>query len=206
MTASRAHFILFALLASLIWVSMLTVGGLGSVLDEGVYAALYSGERPGIIPAARLLTALGGWIVLVPAGLTAALYLILRKRRRDAILLLVITLGGRLAVALQKEVIARDRPLLSEHLVTTSSLSFPSGHAANGVIVWLSLSLLLPETRRPLFVVAAIILAVLIGLSRIALGVHWPSDVVGGWTFGLAWTLGLVALARRNGTSARLHH
>lgn len=206
MTAYRYRFALFLLLPLALWVAMLVNGGLGSALDEGLYALFYGGEQPGLIAPARLLTALGGWIVLVPVSLAAALYLFVQHRRREAILLLAITLGGRLAVALQKDVIARERPLLSEHLVTTSSMSFPSGHAANSMIVWLTLALLLPRGSRPSLVATAIALSTLIGLSRVALGVHWPSDVAGGWAFGLAWTLGFFALARPQGTPDRLRH
>jgi membrane-associated phospholipid phosphatase len=111
-------------------------------------------------------------------------------------LLLGITLSGRLLVELGKSWIGRLRPEDQEHLVAAQSYAFPSGHAANATIVWLSLALLAPQTargRRIAIIVAAII-ALAVGVSRPMLGVHWPSDVIGGWAFGLAWTLALVRL------------
>ena len=76
-------------------------------------------------------------------------------------------------------------------LVDVSSLSFPSGHAGNSMIVYLSVALLLFDDprRRRIAAACAIILSLLIGLSRPAVGVHWPSDVVGGWAFGLLWVM-----------------
>jgi membrane-associated phospholipid phosphatase len=77
--------------------------------------------------------------------------------------------------------------------------SFPSGHAANSMIVYLGLSLLAaddPEHRR-WAVAAALLLTFLIGLSRPMLGVHWPSDVVAGWSFGALWLLLVLAIGER---------
>ena len=85
------------------------------------------------------------------------------------------------------------------------SLSFPSAHAANSMIAWLGLALIAaPPRLRPAAVAAALALALLVGLTRLVLAVHWPSDVIGGWAFGAAWTLLLLRLLE--GTSPPLRH
>ena len=89
------------------------------------------------------------------------------------------------------------RPEDQDHLVQVQSLSIPSGHAANATLVWLCLALLVPRTARArtLAIWGAVWLSLAIGLSRVVLGVHWPSDVIGGWAFGLFWTMLLLRLS-----------
>jgi undecaprenyl-diphosphatase len=84
-------------------------------------------------------------------------------------------------------------------------MAFPSGHSANAMAVWLAVALLAaPERLRVPAVAAALAVALLVGLSRLVLGVHWPSDVAGGWALGAACTLLLVRLA--DGTSPAARH
>jgi undecaprenyl-diphosphatase len=182
----------------LIWLAMLLVGGSGSALDGRILGLLYAGDSPALASAAALLTAAGGWVALTAVALLAAALLFLRNERRKAALLLVIVLGGRISVALQKYLGDRARPAELDQLVAVHSKSFPSGHAANFMITCLAIALLLLPRRAA--IAAAILLSLLIGLSRIMLGVHWPSDVVGGWAFGLFWTLALVRFAEPQGT------
>lgn len=185
--------VLFALAVA--WTVMLLFGGMD--LDRGLLAALYVGDKPpALVTAARILTELGGHRVLVPLTVAGAALLLFRRRLRSAADLLVISLGGRALVELQKMQSARLRPVAHEHLVEVQTLSFPSGHAANSTIVYLTLALLLTGTwpRRSLAVWAAVWLSILIGVSRLVLGVHWPSDVIAGWAFGLFWTLLLLRL------------
>lgn len=179
----------------LAWGVMLLLGGME--LDRGLLLLGHAGDRPALSLAARWLTELGGAAVLLPATAIGAGLLAWRRDWRGATLLVAITLSGRLLVELQKAGIGRLRPETSEHLVAVSNLSFPSGHAANSAIVWLSLALLLPRTAkgRAAAIWAAVWLALAIGVSRVMLGVHWPSDVIGGWSFGLAWTLLLLRLS-----------
>ncbi|MBA3676769.1 MAG: phosphatase PAP2 family protein [Sphingosinicella sp.] len=189
MTSNRS-LVALALLA-MVWLAMLLTGGSESVFDPAILGLLYAGDRPGPAMVAIWITQLGGWIGLGIVTVAAAAFLLVRRRYRDTALLLFITLSGRLVVELQKSWSARARPQ-DEHLVTVHSLSFPSGHSANSMIVYLTIALLLLPGRAP--VVAALGLSMIIGLTRLLLGVHWPSDVVGGWAFGLAWTFGLVRL------------
>ena len=179
----------------LAWAVMLLFGAME--FDRGLLLFFYAGDRPQLAAAAAWLTELGGWRVLVPVSALGAGLLLYRRDWRGALLLAAITLSGRLLVALQKDWTARVRPDPHGQLVPVESLAFPSGHAANATLVWLCLALLLPVSARGrmLAVWAAVWLALAVGVSRVMLGVHWPSDVIGGWAFGLFWTLLLLRLA-----------
>ena len=144
-----------------------------------------------ILAGLRAVTELGSWWVTLSAtALSALLLYLLGERRRSGALLLVV-LTGRLSVELLKTWMDRPRPALVDYHVVTHSLSFPSGHAANSTITYLSLALVAGPLARGgrSARLAAAMLALTIGLTRPMLGVHWPSDVVAGWSWGLAWTL-----------------
>ena len=178
------------------------VGGTGPV-DGHLLHLLYSADNPPLRSAALFATMFGEWQFLVPAALLASAWLAFRKHPRAALLLLVIALLGRVLVELQKRGIQRLRPEDLEHLVPVKSLSFPSAHAANSMILFLSVALLVaPERYRTAAVVSALAGTALIGVSRPMLGVHWPSDVVGGWSFGALWVLLMLWLSDRAGASA----
>lgn len=186
-------FALFGLAVA--WGVMLLFGGME--LDRGLILFAYAGEHEQIAMAARWLTELGGYRVLLSATAIGALVLLLRREWRATLVLLAITLSGRLLIDWQKIWTGRVRPEDQVHLVQVQSLSFPSGHAANATLVWLCLALLLPRFRRSrtLAIWAAVWLALAVGASRVVLGVHWPSDVIGGWAFGLFWTMLLLRLS-----------
>jgi undecaprenyl-diphosphatase len=190
----------FALAAlALLWALMLVAGTGGA--DQAIHLALYAGGNPALVAGARAITTLGSGAILLPATALGALALALRRDLRGSALLLVITLTGRLLVELQKGWIGRPRPADREQLDAVASFAFPSGHAANTTMVAFGLALLVaPRRWRPAALALAAGLAFAVGLSRIMLGVHWPSDVAAGWAFGLAWTLLLVRLCGRPAT------
>jgi len=104
-----------------------------------------------------------------------------------------------LSVNFFKQLFGRARPELIEQLTHAGSASFPSGHAANSAAIYLTMAILLTQspadrTQRFYAVAAAVILAFTTGFSRIYLGVHWPSDVLAGWSFGVLWALAWLAL------------
>ena len=179
----------------LAWAVMLLFGAME--FDRGLLIFFYAGTHPRLAEAARWLTELGGASVLLVATGFGAGLLIVWREWRNAVLLLAITLSGRLLVSLQKDWTDRIRPDAQGHLVPVDTLAFPSGHAANATMVWLCLALLLPRgpRGRAVAIWAAVWLALAIGASRVMLGVHWPSDVIGGWAFGLLWTLLLLRLS-----------
>lgn len=181
---------------ALVWAAMLWLGG--AELDRAVLASLYAGDSPWG-RAAQTVTQLGSFPVVMALAAIGALLLTWRRETRAALLLLALPMSSGLLVELLKRWIGRLRPHDQEHLlVEVQSYAFPSGHTANATVVWLGLALLLVRgPRARLFAIAAAaLLAVAIGLSRNMLGVHWPSDVVGGWALGLFWILLLARLAR----------
>jgi membrane-associated phospholipid phosphatase len=177
---------------SMVGIVALWLGGPETRVDPGILAAFAKAD---LVPAARLLTHLGdGWTVLVAALLAAAGLLVAGHRRR-AILLPVIVVSEKLLVEAMKAGFDRARPDVAGHHVAVHSMAFPSGHSANAMAVWLAIALLAtgPRLRRPA-VALAIVVALIVGVCRMILQVHWPSDVAGGWAFGAAWTLLLVQL------------
>jgi len=199
MTSNRlpARPVLLAGILVLLWLAMLLLGA--GAVDRDILYALYTRDEPLLQQAALGITQLGNWWTVVGVTLAGAMFLFWRGKRWDALTLLIATFTGRGLVILQKDYFARLRPEENLRLVEVSYQSFPSGHAANSTIAYVGLALLLfvdPERRR-VAVIAAMILALMIGISRPMLGVHWPSDVVGGWAFGLLWLALVFAIMER---------
>jgi undecaprenyl-diphosphatase len=171
----------------------------GGKIDRQIYEALYAGHRPALLFVARIFTALGEPTVLIGAGIVCAVWLWRAGHRHLPLVLIAIVAIGRLLSEAQKYWVARGRPDLEPHLVLVKTSSFPSGHATSSMIFYLALALVLTKgTRWHGFAVAgAILLSMLIGASRVMLGVHWPSDVIGGWAFGMLWVLLTLRLAGR---------
>lgn len=170
-----------------VWIAMLLAGA--SAIDRALITSAHVGDGPWLGPV-LFITRLGDWEVLSALPFFAAAWLILKRRKRLALLFLAAVFSGRLLIILQKALLGRLRPDAFEYLVDVESFAFPSGHAGNSMIVYVLLALVLcaPQWRRRA-VLAAVLLSVLIGISRVLLGVHWPSDVVGGWAFGIAWVI-----------------
>lgn len=150
---------------------------------------------PAWVHAAFLdLTALGGATLLTLFTIIAAGYLLAARKRLNALLLIGSVGLGALVCSLLKHLFARPRPELVSHLVDVSSASFPSGHAMNSAVTYLTLGVLLarvePDRRKTAYLLgAAILLTLLVGVSRVYLGVHWPTDVLAGWAVGACWAL-----------------
>ena len=176
---------------------MLALGG--GPLDRHIYEALYAGDRPALLAIARGVHRFGRADLADRRGIACALWLFYAGHRHLPWVLAAIVLVGRGLSEAQKYWIARVRPDLEPHLVVVKTSSFPSGHATSSMIFYLSLALVLTAgTRwsRPA-VAGAILLSLAIGTSRVMLGVHWPSDVIGGWAFGMLWVLVTLRLAGR---------
>ena len=172
-----------------VWLAMLNFGR--GLLDRSLFETLYAGNRPTLITIAHGLTFLGEPTILVAAGFLIGAWLWWQGRGRLAMAVIFVTLLGRGLTEIQKYWIARARPDLQPHLVVVKTSSFPSGHAASSMVFYVTLALALvpPGRSRRVAAACAILLSILIGISRVMLGVHWPSDVVGGWAFGLLWVL-----------------
>ena len=139
------------------------------------------------------ITALGGYVILSMLVIGVAIYLIAAGKRGTALLVVGAVGSGTLLSETLKLGFARPRPDLVAHLAEVQSASFPSGHAMISAIAYLTLGVLLTRAhkqRRTKFIIMsyAILLTLMIGLSRIYLGVHWPTDVLAGWALGAAWS------------------
>ncbi|MGL4286966.1 MAG: phosphatase PAP2 family protein [Phreatobacter sp.] len=177
------------------------VEGETAAFDRAVLLAFRQPGDPsiGIGPAwlptmMRDITALGGVAVLGLIVLFAFSYLVLVRKRAAAAFLLVAVLGGLLLSNFLKLVFDRHRPDLVPNAPVELSASFPSGHAMLSAVTYLTLGALLTRVeadRRAasFFPVVAVILTVLVGISRVYIGVHWPTDVLGGWSLGAAWAM-----------------
>jgi len=142
----------------------------------------------------RDLTALGGTAVLLLASLAVIGFLLLQRKHGMALLMVLSVGGGLLLSTLLKQGFNRPRPDLVPHGSYVMTASFPSGHSMLSAVVFLTVGSLLARytgTRRlKIYVLSLSVLAtLLVGLSRIYLGVHWPTDVLAGWSAGASWAL-----------------
>lgn len=152
--------------------------------------------------AARDVTALGGTVLLTLVTAATAGFLALDGKRRMASFVCVSVLTGTIAAAVLKDLFQRPRPDIVPHVVYVSSGSFPSGHSMLSAITYLTLGALLARSQerkllKVYFLLLAAFLTFIVGLSRIYLGVHWPTDVLAGWTAGAVWALLCWLVARR---------
>lgn len=147
------------------------------------------------------VTALGGWTWLVFFTLSVAGYLWLDNKRRLTVLVLIASLSGLGISHGMKLMFDRPRPDVVPHLAHVTTSSYPSSHSMMAAVVYLTVGALvaaaLGRTRLKLYVLSlAILLTILVGVSRVYLGVHYPSDVLAGWMAGLAWALICWCIAR----------
>ena len=152
--------------------------------------------------AVRDVTALGGTTIIAMVTLAAAGYLMMSSKRHAALLLLAAILGAVLLSFAIKAGIERPRPELFPHGTPVYTASFPSGHATGAAATYLTLGALLARFQRArrlkiYFMTVAVLLTLLIGISRLYLGVHWPTDVLAGWTLGSCWALLCWMVARQ---------
>lgn len=157
--------------------------------------AVSEAAPPWLREAAVNVTALGSGTVLTLVVIVAAGLLIAQRHYLTAVATVSAALTGGWAVSLIKHHVARARPTLVEHWATVHDLSFPSGHSASSACVYLTLAALATQvmrerTARRYVLAVAILLVGAIGASRVYLGVHWPSDVLAGWSLGTLWALG----------------
>ncbi|WP_158285725.1 phosphatase PAP2 family protein [Pseudohoeflea suaedae] len=142
--------------------------------------------------AAAEFTALGGYTILSTVVFLASLTLLTFRKRAAVLFLLASVVTGSAVSTVAKLLFNRSRPEIVDHLDVTFTSSFPSGHAMVSAFTWLTLAAIAVrfvenEGTRVVLVGSAVALSLLIGISRVYLGVHWPSDVLAGWLFGGAW-------------------
>lgn len=186
-------------------------------LEERILLAFRDADAPErvrgpawIVEVAHDVTALGSATVIIVVTVATGVLLLLRRQGRTALLIAVATAGGSLLNALMKGWFERGRPTVVPHLADETSLSFPSGHSMVSAAAYLTLGVLLAQTvatrAEKLYCVAvAVLLTAAIGVSRVVLGVHYPTDVLAGWCAGLAWAVlcwGVAAWLQQRGAIA----
>lgn len=197
------------LLLAVACVAALLLGGFGLIADEMLEGETAGFDRfvtrligggpagpwgpPWLQEAGRDVTALGSLTVLGLIAAFAVAYLLLNRQRHAAVFVAGAVLSGAALSTLLKLVINRPRPDI-ETAVRVFTSSFPSGHATVSAVVFLTLGALMAHVTADrrlagFFLATAIILTILVGLSRIYPGVHYPTDVVAGWALGTAWAL-----------------
>ena len=164
-------------------------------IDRSIVLGLRAwGGPPWLRFAAIDVTALGGVTVLTLVVLAVTALLLAQRLWLTALTTVTACWSVSWMVELAKWEVARPRPTIVSHLVEVEHASFPSGHAAGSAAIYLTLAALasqvMPDRRaRRTLLVMAILLVGMIGCSRVYLGVHWPSDVLAGWSFGTVWAL-----------------
>ena len=171
--------------------------------DQRVWllAQTLNSQYPLLTLIMRDLTSLGSTAVMTLITAVTVVYLALVGSRRMAALVLSAMLSGSALVITTKGLFGRARPDLALTDLVVSGLSFPSGHTSMSAIAFLTMGALIAATQRRTreriyILLIAGLLTLLVGLSRIALGVHWATDVMGGWAFGAAWAVLWLQVAR----------
>lgn len=191
--AANNRLIIAALICAVLTLAIgIAVGaGAGKALDREILTsvALRSGRDSGaVIGFFQWITWLSDSAQRTMMVLIAAAWLVWKARRRAALIIMAVPIFAGVTNSLLKEVFGRARPDIVPHLDSIGNLAYPSGHASNAMAFFLLAALIL-AIKRPAWRSAAVALALLIGTSRIMLGVHWPSDVIGGWLWGAAFAL-----------------
>jgi undecaprenyl-diphosphatase len=160
-----------------------------------------------LLEAVRDFTGLGGVLLRHLAAIGAVVALLFLKLRREALLLAATVISGWLVGSLFKALFARPRPTVVPHLMDAGGNSFPSGHSFNSAVVYMAIALafaaISPHRRvRWTVIGCALAMTLLIALSRVWLGVHYPSDAVAGWLGGSGWAFLASALLYRPAKAA----
>ncbi len=172
-----------------------------TVIDRPVWSWLIAHRTGTRTTLARAVSDAGGTAVMGGLAAVVAVVLFLRHRRADAVVVASTTAGAGLIVTVTKPIVGRVRPPVQYRLVTETNPSFPSGHAvASAAVIGVLAAVLVPLLRRRALRVAVwastVLVVLAVGVSRLYLGVHWPTDVIGGWLAGSGWLLACLTVAR----------
>jgi undecaprenyl-diphosphatase len=201
----------FVGLVSGIWLFCLIAGevteGDTQTIDQKLLLAMrHPGDLSPIGPpelqdAARDVTAMGGVTVLTLLTLVTGGFLLLDGKRHMALFVYGSVAGGAIVDGVLKSLFQRARPDLVPHGAYVSTTSFPSGHSMLSAVTYLTLGALLARSQprkrlKAYFLLLAALLTLSVGISRVYLGVHWPTDVLAGWTAGASWATFCWLIAR----------
>jgi undecaprenyl-diphosphatase len=186
--------------------------------DEWALRSLRRADDPAVLigpvwvtEAIRGVTSLGGVAFLVGVNVAVAAAFVARRRYAATAFLLAAVLSGLIVSLTLKAWFDRPRPQIVPYLCAVGGSSFPSGHSMMSAVVYLTLGAVLAAraARRRyklLLLISALLLTGLVGCSRVFLGVHYPSDVLAGWTAGLVWASLCWLLAHRLRQVVRARH
>ncbi|MFF0494324.1 phosphatase PAP2 family protein [Nocardia sp. NPDC004068] len=192
--------LLLAVCVVVLTVSVLGHGGL-TVFDGPVLDWVIAHRNGTVTVLAKLLSDVGGTLAMLVLAVVAWLVLVWRRRFVAALAVMVATGGAGVLVVGVKDVVGRVRPPVADHLVTETNQSFPSGHSLGSTVVVgvVAVAVAAWLRRRAVRAVVLAIAAVFVGavgISRLYLGVHWPTDIVGGWSLGGLWLIVCLAVCR----------
>lgn len=197
----RALLAIGLLLAGFALLAVVVLKGLTTGFDHGIMTALRdadgSGIGPGWLSKAMLnWSALGSGHNVTIIVIAAALGLFIARRPREAAVVIACSLGTSILVNTLKPIFERARPSIVQHIDTVTGFSFPSGHTTTATAIYATLGVLvasgIKERRLKIYVLAiSAFIPLLVGFTRVFLGVHYPTDVLGGWCLGLAWAVSL---------------
>jgi undecaprenyl-diphosphatase len=135
-----------------------------------------------------IITTAGNVEILLPVTIIVALYLLYRKQRLNTFIILFSVGGAAAANVVLKLLFHRERPIFWHSLIVETGYSFPSGHAMLSSALIFSLIFIAWRTRwRWWTIIVGVTVIILIGLSRLYMGVHYPTDIIAGWSVSLAW-------------------
>ena len=199
-------------LAGAIWAFIAVANKMGGAksqsMDERLMMLLRAPGKPGeaigpgwLTDVAHDLSALGGPAVVALVVASVAGYLGIRRSTAAMWTVLGVPLGGAALAILLKLIVGRPRPDAALHLASAHGASFPSGHSIVSAVVYVTLGAMIarrtPGRLGKVYVLLlAMLVPVLVGVSRVYLGVHYPTDVAAGWAAGVAWALGFWVAAR----------
>lgn len=190
---------LCAALAALLTLAVLEGWPAGADAAVAVPVHEWAGGNLAAVPLAEVLRWTGSPVVLAPLTIVIVALLAVRGFVGYALYLAACALGGSVISETMKEAVARPRPVWTDPLSSASDWSFPSGHALGGVTNWVVYGVialfLIPGRAGRVVAVGCVAWGLLMAPSRVVLGVHWPTDVLGGWLFGFAWVLAVSAVA-----------
>ncbi|NKE63167.1 phosphatase PAP2 family protein [Lentzea sp. PSKA42] len=193
LTIVAVPFGLLLLLVRARWTPLLSV-------DDGVRDELYryTAQRPAFATAMKMLSTAGSAPVYLTVFALVAAWLLYRRHPRPAAFAVVTVTGSPVLNSLVKRAVQRARPVVADPVTTATGLSFPSGHAQSAVVTYATLLLLFWSVMRSVWrrvaVTVAAVMVLGIGLSRVALSVHYVSDVFAGYALGLAWVVVMIAM------------
>ncbi|WP_051133485.1 phosphatase PAP2 family protein [Nocardia paucivorans] len=196
-----------ALIAVVVLLTGYVVGGdARNDLDVPLLDRVASWHGAGLTEAATVVTHLGGGAAMWTLALLSCGWFARRAQWAEFALIAGVGLGAAISVRVLKYLVGRERPPVEGQLVSVADPAYPSGHSlGSAAVVGILATLVAWRVRRRSIVVTvvagAVVFVGLVGLSRVYLGVHWPTDVLAGWTVGVLWVVLGVAVYRRFATT-----